>query len=153
MRVQLNSKALVYIGSRIIPACAGTTDDNTLKLDSVWDHPRVCGYNCIYSCCLPRCRGSSPRVRVQLCNTHLTTKHQGIIPACAGTTSSRFIFYREIWDHPRVCGYNGKDVQFKASATGSSPRVRVQQWIEEVNDGHSRIIPACAGTTTRHSQF
>ena len=71
----------------------------------------------------------------------------GIIPACAGSTSSSPTRQTSQRDHPRMCGehlvVNGK----KATDKGSSPHVRgaPNAWIER-EDGVG-IIPACAGST------
>ena len=93
--------------TRIIPACAGTTNYTMLDNLRLGDHPRVCGYNPTGIPTLLHSLGSSPRVRV-----HLT--HSASVPL-------------KSWDHPRVCGYNCLVTLHSAVGGGSSPRVRVQR--------------------------
>ena len=92
--------------------------------------------------------GSSPRVRVQPSALSVDLTWYGIIPACAGTTGKKMKFRATIEDHPRVCGYNWNFHNDIHLSLGSSPRVRVQLWVDGVRVHQSGIIPACAGTTS-----
>ena len=76
--------------------------------------------------------GSSPRVRGTLLLVVIAQNRVGIIPACAGNTSTtrRPAFIE--WDHPRVCGEHGLKRWAKSGAQG--------------------IIPACAGNTRAHAR-
>ena len=111
----------------IIPACAGSTQ-LVLMLD-VWqrDHPRMCGEHSGPKPAPKGMPGSSPHVR----GAHSLYLRQlfadGIIPACAGSTSTiRDVCYRH-GDHPRMCGEHDIRRSLPRTACG--------------------IIPACAGST------
>ena len=95
-----------------------------------------------------RIPGSSPSVRGKRPPTTRAAPHTGLIPACAGKTSSPS---SRPWcpsAHPRVCGENwtnrGKTMPFE----GSSPRVRGKPAFDAKKFVKGRLIPACAGKTT-----
>ncbi len=108
----------------IIPACAGNTSPDASRASSDGDHPRVCGehqpsqYTILDSSgSSPRVRGtpghvaphrfeagSSPRVRGTHDHGDAFERFGGIIPACAGNTSSSTAKSGKTGDHPRVCG-------------------------------------------------
>ena len=91
--------------------------------------------------------GSSPRVRGTLWRVVCYVRGRGIIPACAGNTTACSREYRDMRDHPRVCGEHGHFSHMTCPSVGSSPRVRGTQ-IQHANHGRiHRIIPACAGNT------
>ena len=91
--------------------------------------------------------GSSPRVRGTLYFSAVGTSPAGIIPACAGNTSSSAgtLSYGE--DHPRVCGEHYLRTLISSTSTGSSPRVRGTPSMRECGSVPAGIIPACAGNT------
>ena len=142
------SHVLIYghvIG--IIPACAGNTFAPTLNRADTRDHPRVCGEHFHNNRNVRTGMGSSPRVRgtrrLRLPGFFLP----GIIPACAGNTSTCRRAKNSTRDHPRVCGEHAALNVEALAAAGSSPRVRgtlpyFGGWVE-----HHGIIPACAGNT------
>ena len=71
----------------------------------------------------------------------------GIIPACAGNTSTCCCKSERTWDHPRMRGEHSSIVNSTYSGMGSSPHARgtpVLAWRESRDAG---IIPACAGNT------
>ena len=73
---------------RIIPACAGNTAGGRGTRISAGDHPRVCGEHERANALFTSAEGSSPRVRG---TPHLhggDLAARGIIPACAGNTTS-----------------------------------------------------------------
>ena len=108
----------------IIPACAGNTGGWQLLVGRHGDHPRVCGEHPRSSSLTmppagssPRvrgtltammygvaCAGSSPRVRGTRRVHSRPHGADGIIPACAGNTSSPSRVIYQPGDHPRVCG-------------------------------------------------
>ena len=47
VREKLAQKIKVTKLTRITPACAGKTIESNLRLRLHWDHPRVCGKNCM----------------------------------------------------------------------------------------------------------
>ena len=71
----------------------------------------------------------------------------GLIPACAGKTSSAGASALAIWAHPRVCGENNDQAVGLHRVVGSSPRVRGKQWFDGTGAPTGRLIPACAGKT------
>ena len=91
--------------------------------------------------------GSSPRMRGTLRVHHSFGGLIGIIPAYAGNTGTRNIFYKHRGDHPRVCGEHVMMVGSFRLSKGSSPRMRGTQptfgWVK----GYEGIIPAYAGNT------
>mgnify|MGYP001677537341 CR=1 FL=1 len=116
---------------RLIPACAGKTQASGGPTSSDGAHPRVCGEN---GCRVLRHR-TSP----------------WLIPACAGKTCPAPTPAQPTTAHPRVCGENGFHRGWSLGVSGSSPRVRGKH--DPVVDlvPRQRLIPACAGKTTRPS--
>ena len=102
---ELQSDKLTYLKlTRITPACAGITGKFLFILQSVEDHPRVCGNYFLISDFVVFHAGSPPRVR-ELHRVHrFGQEHDGITPACAGITCLSFRNILGTWDHPRVCG-------------------------------------------------
>ena len=77
------------------------------------------------------------------------THSRGLIPACAGKTRDEKVCTRRTRAHPRVCGENIDRSRVPAVVTGSSPRVRGKlAWLVRQRR-RSRLIPACAGKTSR----
>ena len=111
----------------IIPACAGSTTMRPAARAFPWDHPRVCGEHAHLLSLLLWLLGSSPRVRGALAADAKQVLQRGIIPACAGSTSSAT---------PSV-----------TDALGSSPRVRGAPIADRAYRAVRGIIPACAGST------
>ena len=133
----------------IIPACAGNTASASRRRCSTRDHPRVCGEHKVTKVSRRKVVGSSPRVRgtphVQLHGD----RRGGIIPACAGNTPHKQKCESNYWDHPRVCGEHSTSNDFSRTPAGSSPRVRgTRGGLPARRHGH-RIIPACAGNTSK----
>ena len=91
--------------------------------------------------------GSSPHVRGALWFSEFFVYSDGIIPACAGSTS--FLTNRRVlrWDHPRMCGEHLRLTRGRSSNRGSSPHVRGAQHCLRSIQPVSGIIPACAGST------
>ena len=118
------------VNGGIIPACAGNTSTTRERRCRPRDHPRVCGEHSLAAYTITLNPGSSPRVRG---TPELRYKYEvngGIIPACAGNTSTTRERRCRPRDHPRVCGEHYKYDRDKRFAAG--------------------IIPACAGNTLRH---
>ena len=91
--------------------------------------------------------GSSPRVRGKLASKLIPRLPARIIPASAGQTGHAPRRHTHPPDHPRECGANMTAVDMKASGTGSSPRVRGKQTVDDSPTSITRIIPASAGQT------
>ena len=135
------------LGFRIIPACAGQTDNDYDYRHCFSDHPRVCGANRDLLDAWVRHSGSSPRVRGKLEHGIKLIPSKRIIPACAGQTDTGQPRSPSIADHPRVCGANGPPPPGPHEDLGSSPRVRGKLPVGPLGLGRDRIIPACAGQT------
>ena len=133
--------------ARIIPARAGPTIAVRVPVEPVADHPRSCGAN------TPGCdpsaiqSGSSPLVRGQLASITRKTVSSRIIPARAGPTDVPSCRAALPPDHPRSCGANGRKRLTDAHLRGSSPLVRGQLPVLQLEVYGARIIPARAGPT------
>ena len=75
---------------------------------------------------------------------------EGIIPAYAGSTEHPHGCLREVRDHPRVCGEHAAIVLASLPSSGSSPRMRGAPQPQYQLPWSAGIIPAYAGSTTRH---
>ena len=132
----------------IIPACAGSTSFAMSRLIHHRDHPRMCGeHRSQLRICAP-VEGSSPHVRGARDALSRPRSPAGIIPACAGSTSTRPSWSARQRDHPRMCGEHvaadGQAVAFQ----GSSPHVRGAHTMQGTACSLLGIIPACAGSTS-----
>ena len=111
-------------GRGIIPACAGSTSAESVKMAGEGDHPRMCGEHFgerILQCVAT---GSSPHVRGAHSHPQIGSKECGIIPACAGSTHARLLQNSTERDHPRMCGEHGTHGVGRHVQAGSSPHVR-----------------------------
>ena len=90
----------------LIPACAGKTWNHSQIRCMTRAHPRVCGENIETFGGAATLSGSSPRVRGKLNYGNVRTFVAGLIPACAGKTTSPGRSGLSRWAHPRVCGEN-----------------------------------------------
>ena len=135
------------IGTRIIPACAGSTA-SAARYSTGWrDHPRMCGEHSVCHEFPLGSKGSSPHVRGARQYSQLKPALPGIIPACAGSTNTMTYQSVNILDHPRMCGEHAAGQKMCCKLTGSSPHVRGAPRFNRVNLRNIRIIPACAGST------
>ena len=91
--------------------------------------------------------GSSPHVRGAHRVHERTGVWPGIIPACAGSTSSTLRHASFHWDHPRMCGEHSYLNSLDDSELGSSPHVRGARHAQGMLVMPAGIIPACAGST------
>ena len=112
-----------------------------------WDHPRVCGEQTSSMLVRKVHLGSSPRVRGADYHVGADRHHAGIIPACAGSSSSTLLGTSCPRDHPRVCGEQAGHGQAGGVMDGSSPRVRGADYHVGADRHHAGIIPACAGSS------
>ena len=112
---------------RLIPARAGKTNNNR--------RPIV------------RCYGSSPRVRGKPSPSTTLRYILGLIPARAGKTPSTAASAGYWAAHPRACGENEEDGDYRKRMDGSSPRVRGKLRSTSPRRGVNGLIPARAGKT------
>ena len=136
-------------GRGIIPACAGNTDIRTLGYDPYKDHPRMRGEHCDYCVCMLSIWGSSPHARGTLFDAQKIVELPGIIPACAGNTSSICRPSSSLGDHPRMRGEHFTVINIAAPFTGSSPHARGTRTNVLCYRYWAGIIPACAGNTCK----
>ena len=132
----------------IIPACAGSTLGHPVGQAAHRDHPRVRGEHASWARSVPKTLGSSPRARGALEIPFHVSPFDGIIPACAGSTTAYPMKVDRPGDHPRVRGEHQTDTQAILEGQGSSPRARGARRRGCSRPGGGGIIPACAGSTT-----
>ena len=145
---QIDAKA-AELGFGLIPACAGKTGDFDFIQGGGRAHPRVCGENSLEFPRNTELTGSSPRVRGKRRGSLAFAFRVGLIPACAGKTTSGSGRWAISRAHPRVCGENAARGRRRVETQGSSPRVRGKQERNREGVMFYRLIPACAGKTTR----
>ena len=133
---------------RIIPACAGSTGGANSRLAVRPDHPRMRGeHNALTTAC-PWWPGSSPHARGAPVFACCRNVGCGIIPACAGSTRLRASCRQQTTDHPRMRGEHVYHPSPTIRSMGSSPHARGAPFLVSHITSPSRIIPACAGSTT-----
>ena len=91
--------------------------------------------------------GSSPHTRGAPARAVLVSNRVGIIPAYAGSTSTRSLRTARRWDHPRIRGEHPKILATLMVLTGSSPHTRGARSSRHSAMVGTRIIPAYAGST------
>ena len=136
---------------RIIPACAGSTSGRSCEFRWAADHPRVRGEHPPSSPGSETFPGSSPRARGAREHSRGLPKTVRIIPACAGSTAGRRWARTGRTDHPRVRGEHTVETDIASTPRGSSPRAQGARHRRDPPHGQNRIIPACAGSTSRSS--
>ena len=111
-----------------IPAHAGKTRLNLVKLIQSWVHPRACGENNLDPPILDTAIGSSPRMRGKPRELGGRRGSRWFIPAHAGKThrGGRRRYRGRV--HPRACGENKLLLNDKGTGRGSSPRMRGKRW-------------------------
>ena len=109
---------------RIIPAHAGSRSSSSNFQVTFRDHPRACGEQGRSCQRNVSERGSSPRMRGAAFCLGPTITSLRIIPAHAGSRSSRRAQRPSHADHPRACGEQHDVSSRRWCAMGSSPRMR-----------------------------
>ena len=108
----------------IIPACAGNTSALIAPDLMRRDHPRMRGEHCPRPRCSYAFLGSSPHAR----GTHHLhdgeASRTGIIPACAGNTTTVVKKFFDTRDHPRMRGEHDDAFVNGDNGKGSSPHAR-----------------------------
>ena len=147
VRGALRPSATIGLGCGIIPACAGSTLFCHRFFGRFRDHPRMCGEHLPESAICGHSRGSSPHVRGAQNLLPIMQDLEGIIPACAGSTTGVAASAKVTRDHPRMCGEHGRLATMPCRSPGSSPHVRGARAGRLCGVPRSGIIPACAGST------
>ena len=91
--------------------------------------------------------GSSPHARGAQVKLVHHERLDGIIPACAGSTSPIETVVPAMGDHPRMRGEHNADGVLGELESGSSPHARGAHERIGVAVVAPGIIPACAGST------
>ena len=105
------------------------------------------GENISISDCVSRVIGSSPHARGKHSRGIFQADRNGLIPACAGKTSMRFILTQTVRAHPRMRGENLHGPLCLPAFRGSSPHARGKQLPQSRPHSLFGLIPACAGKT------
>ena len=134
----------------IIPACAGSTRTTPQPEPCSGDHPRMRGEHVLTVGSNEYHVGSSPHARGALGGLANGGVHEGIIPACAGSTSRSSRRHATPWDHPRMRGEHRVRWSIKDSHEGSSPHARGALISSQNGNDSTGIIPACAGSTLEY---
>ena len=132
---------------RIIPADAGSTAATRPAKRTSKDHPRGCGEHPASRSPTTTGAGSSPRMRGAQGNAWIEWSKRGIIPADAGSTSTKTNVTMNREDHPRGCGEHSSVMRKGLGHKGSSPRMRGARVVNPYDMALIRIIPADAGST------
>ncbi len=106
------------------------------------------GEHSLFSHPIPYERGSSPHARGTQAVAVESVLLPGIIPACAGNTSTSGSFGVRSGDHPRMRGEHLGLCWFCVGCGGSSPHARGTPSTTALRWHWPRIIPACAGNTS-----
>ena len=133
--------------TRIIPACAGSTERIHRYGIGLEDHPRMRGVHATNKEILLQAEGSSPHARGPQMSRQKDKLHVRIIPACAGSTITMRDPHTNEEDHPRMRGVHHFSLLLNHAVLGSSPHARGPlPFFFQFRRGPG-IIPACAGST------
>src|SRR5690606_37847298 len=108
----------------LIPACAGSTDAPCAPSAGSRAHPRMRGEHQLAETLADTSKGSSPHARGALRAHPELDRGRGLIPACAGSTTTRGSIRRRSGAHPRMRGEHGDRAADLLAAGGSSPHAR-----------------------------
>ena len=111
----------------LIPACAGSTGTGPPPSGGTPAHPRMRGEHAWFNAPAFRAVGSSPHARGPLDGVSQEVAHDGLIPACAGSTLRLLLSWRP--------------------TGGSSPHARGAPFASSPDIRRAGLIPACAGST------
>ncbi len=131
----------------LIPACAGSTCCRWCCGRWSRAHPRVRGEHRCRRCRQLFCVGSSPRARGAPLRPARHPLRNGLIPACAGSTTEDCTPRPITWAHPRVRGEHIAAGDARIYVEGSSPRARGARHRFAHTAADRGLIPACAGST------
>ena len=134
---------------RLIPACAGSTCPAGSWPTCGWAHPRMRGEHHGATIHHQPRGGSSPHARGARWHVAGRFAGRGLIPACAGSTVDTSTGRTIARAHPRMRGEHVTGSSSGWSWTGSSPHARGARRLVLRLLRSVRLIPACAGSTTR----
>ena len=110
-------------------------------------HPRMRGEHSATDSTPGIHAGSSPHARGAPRRSSPLRLRPGLIPACAGSTSSTVVASPRTWAHPRMRGEHGGGGGPVTFRPGSSPHARGARPVPRGVNVRRRLIPACAGST------
>ena len=131
----------------IIPAYAGSTASSGSVSRETSDHPRIRGEHSTPTRFSNLSKGSSPHTRGAHRHRPARRHRSRIIPAYAGSTSSRKMTQASRADHPRIRGEHNTRAGRLRPPRGSSPHTRGARIPSRRRRGRRGIIPAYAGST------
>ena len=134
-------------GSGSSPHTRGALAALDVSSDSAPDHPRIRGEHWRTLRMLAMARGSSPHTRGAPAGLPGSARLWRIIPAYAGSTSSRRSRKPSLSDHPRIRGEHKIMPNLRRISHGSSPHTRGALTLSEMRPVIFGIIPAYAGST------
>ena len=136
------------MGSRIIPAYAGSTFVVSYLGTRTADHPRIRGEHSCADWLSSAASGSSPHTRGARASGEALDRRGRIIPAYAGSTRTLPLPAAVCQDHPRIRGEHQPLLLAELRDRGSSPHTRGARPRSRTVRRSSRIIPAYAGSTS-----
>ena len=134
-------------GQGLIPAHAGKTWREILRLGRRRAHPRSRGENRWDRVAASRLAGSSPLTRGKRRVRGRGSRRSGLIPAHAGKTPFRRSRTGQTRAHPRSRGENSIWPILTRKCVGSSPLTRGKRRARRSCSARRRLIPAHAGKT------
>ena len=137
----------------LISARAGNTLKTLSPVSPGWAHPRLCGEHPIIRTRPFGAAGSSPPVRGAQSLSKTVAVVFGLIPACAGSTSSQGLQPPQPRAHPRLCGEHSPIFQGALTTVGSSPLARGTRLAICGLVAGLGLIPARAGNTWVFRRF
>ena len=110
--------------TRITPAHAGKSADESGGDAERKDHPRACGEKLLFQLQRFTILGSPPRMRGKVSHHSWDHPTLGITPAHAGKSTWELLSAMGLRDHPRACGEKPCRPPAAAVGIGSPPRMR-----------------------------
>ena len=108
----------------ITPAYAGKSRENSERVGSEWDHPRLCGEKGKFYRSTQRSAGSPPPMRGKVLSVPVRSVHKRITPAYAGKSNELRLYVEAPKDHPRLCGEKRPQPLQHCHGYGSPPPMR-----------------------------
>ena len=132
----------------ITPAYAGKRLNCWKRLNSQWDHPRLCGEKSAEKMSAFTDLGSPPPMRGKGTGDTTIFQHCRITPAYAGKSHKPRSTTLQKRDHPRLCGEKLLLCEHCGKPIGSPPPMRGKVFFKSRRAFSGRITPAYAGKST-----
>ena len=108
----------------------------------------MCGENLRLLRLLSIIPGTSPHVWGKLQPVDERLPNGRNIPTCVGKTGLLALRFRALWEHPHMCGENGRIHHWLGMFVGTSPHVWGKLEAARMNNETARNIPTCVGKTS-----